>query len=143
MGLSVIYKCTGDLQSDAIREIIDPASELASRRTWMSCEPLWLRAKNGVLAGSSKPRISPNPDDIAALSEGGLPDGTLNDLLHGLCELSKRFGISWEITHDYADGPLGYIRNGKIDDDLRWQCETLIELGDEMLGEGFDLGELE
>ncbi len=66
----------------------------------------------------------------------------MNDLLEILCELSRQFGVDWEISHNYSDGPLGYIRGGAIDDDVRTQCEAFNDLASDLGMEGFDLDDL-
>ncbi len=63
-------------------------------------------------------------------------------MLELLCELSRRFDVDWEISRDHSDGPLGYIRNGVCDDDVRTQCDAFSDLADELGAEGFDMDDL-
>jgi hypothetical protein len=54
----------------------------------------------------------------------------LCDLLDILCQLSREHRIDWEISHDYSDGPIGYIRGGVCDDAVLTQIEAFADLGD-------------
>jgi hypothetical protein len=98
-----------------------------------------LHKYDGLLGGSSKPNFTPHPDDVASAEAEGLPDGTLNDLLDILCQLSRQFNVDWEISRDYSDGPLGYIRGGNIDEDVRTQCTAFNDLAADLGMEGLDL----
>jgi hypothetical protein len=122
--------------------MLDKINSLSSGRTWLSCEPPWLFNNDGALMGISKPNFSPHPDDVASARSEGLPDGTLIDLLDILCELSRDFDVEWEISHDYSEGPIGYIRNGVCDDEVRTQCTAFNDLADELGGQDFDLDDL-
>ncbi|GAA4444595.1 hypothetical protein [Novipirellula rosea] len=142
MGFAVAYQTTEQISPALQREMIHAAKDLSSGRTWLSCEPPYLMNENGTLVGASKPNFSPHPDDVASAKSEGLPDGTLSDTLEILCELSRRFDVDWEISHDHSAGPLGYIRNGVCDDDVTTQCDALTDLADELGAEGFDLDDL-
>jgi hypothetical protein len=142
MGISVAYQTTEQISPALQREMIEAANELSRGRSWLGCEGPYLMNENGTLAGSSKPNFLPHADDVASAKSEGLPDGTLNDLLGVLCELSRRFDVTWEISHDHSDGPLGYIRNGICDDEVKTQCDAFSELADELGREGFDLDDL-
>ncbi|WP_372723594.1 hypothetical protein [Novipirellula sp.] len=142
MGFSVAYQTTEQISPALQREMTDVASELTYGRTWLSCEPPYLMNQSGTLVGASKPNFSPHPDDVASAKSEGLPDGTLRDLLEVLCELSRRFDVDWKISHDHSDGPLGYIRSGICDDEVKTQCDAFSDLADELGGEGFDLDDL-
>lgn len=139
MGFAIAYQTTEQISPALQREMIDVANDLSRGRTWLSCEPPDLTNENGTLVGASKPNFSPHPDDVVSANSEGFPDGTLSDVLKVLCELSRRFGVDWEISHDHSDGPLGYIRNGICDDDVKTQCDAFTDLTDELGGEGFDL----
>lgn len=142
MGFSIGYTLTESVSPDTEAEILKTTASLRTGRTWLGCEPPFLRNHDGVLAGSSKPNFMPHPQDVASAEASGLPDGTLNDLLEVLCELSRRFNVDWEISHDYSDGALGYIRGGEVDEDVRIQCEAFSDLAADLGMEGFDLGDL-
>ncbi len=139
MGFSVAYQTTERISPALQREILDAASQLTNGHTWLSCEPPYLVDEKGILAGASKPNFSPHPADVASAKSLGLPDGTLNDLMEVLCELSRRFDVDWEISHDYSDGPLGYIRQGVCDENVKKNCDDFKDLADELGEEGFDL----
>lgn len=118
------------------------AHDLIRGRTWLSCEPVSFFSilhngpdPDGILRGFSKPNFFPHPDDASSAQAEGLPDGTLRDVLDILCELSARFDIDWEISHDYSHGPVGYIRGGVCDEDVREQCEAFAELPDVLSNE--------
>jgi hypothetical protein len=139
MGFSIGYQLTEPVTAETEAAMLDATKSLRAGRTWLSCEPPFLRNYDGVLSGSSKPNFTPHPDDAASAESEGLPDGTLNDLLEILCQLSRQFNVDWEISHDYSDAPLGYIRGGDIDDDVRTQCEAFNDLAGDLGMEGFDL----
>ncbi|MGN6545981.1 MAG: hypothetical protein ACTHK7_13085 [Aureliella sp.] len=139
MGFAVGYETTKPVAPELQPEVLQAVAELARGRTWLSCEPPHLIDSGGMLIGASKPNFMPHPDDVASAKREGLPDGTLNDLLDILCELSHRFDVDWQISHDHSDGPLGYIRNGVCDEEVRVQCDAFTELAQELGGEEFDL----
>lgn len=142
MGFAVSYVLTEPVPPDIETAIIRESQSLSSGRTWLSCEPPFLMNHDGVITGVSKPNFFPHPDDVADAASEDLPDGTLNDLLDILCQISKQFGVDWEIAHDYSDGPLGYIRSGVCDEDVRDQIEAFSDLAGDLGIEGFDLGDL-
>ena len=135
MGFAISYETTEQISPALQREILAAAEEFAGKFSWLRCEPLMLHNDDGNLSGISKPTILPHPDDVAG-SDPNDPVGTVGDLLDGLCALSSQFDIDWEIAHDYSDGPLGYIRNGRCDEIVRTQCEAFDELGDDLEDEG-------
>ena len=133
MGFSISYTSTEQISPAVQTEMIAALSGLSQNRTWLSCEPPRLANHAGLLGGSSKPNFSPHPEDVASAKASGQSDGTVNDLLEILCELSRRFGVDWEISHDYSEGPLGYIRQGDCDDDVRTQCEAFGDVAVDIL----------
>ncbi len=139
MGFAVAYQTTEQISPALQRQLIDAMNDLSVGRTWLSCEPPFLMNEGGTLVGASKPNFAPHPDDVSSAKSEELPDGTLNDVLDVLCELSRRFDVDWEISHDHSDGPLGYIRNGVCDDEVRTQCDAFTDLAGELGVEGFDL----
>lgn len=57
--------------------------------------------------------------------------------------LSRRYEVDWELSHDHSDGPLGYIRSGVCDEEVRTQCDAFTDLAAELFGgEDFDLDDL-
>jgi hypothetical protein len=119
------------------------AKRMAERHTWLSCEPLILDEEGGCLSGSSKPVLGPRPPaDAAAAKQEGLPDGTLSDLIDMLCELSSTFGVDWEISHDFSAGPIGYIRDGECDAEVRKQCDALSDFSDASGEDDFEFPDL-
>jgi hypothetical protein len=136
MGFSVYYRSTRPVdkaEADAIRQA---TAEAIKGRTWLGCEPVHFFAGNddGQMLGASKPNFLPHPDDAASAAHSGLPNGTTRDLLDILCQLSRDHGVDWEIGHDHSDGPVGFIRAGECDDEVREQVEAFADLGD-ILGE--------
>lgn len=143
MGFEFYYRSTRPVTPAEAATIQQAAEELTRARTWLSCEPVSLSTseEDGHLAGSSKPNFHPHPADAAAAKQEALPDGTTRDLFEILGKLSKAHAIDWEISHDYSNGPLGYIRRGVCDGKVLAQAEALA-IPDEMLGNilgGFDL----
>ncbi|HYO23416.1 MAG TPA: hypothetical protein VEQ85_00545 [Lacipirellulaceae bacterium] len=86
-------------------------------------------SSDGRLYGDSKLNFQPHPDDAAAAEQEGLPDGTPRDLLHILAKLSRAHGVDWEISHDYSDGPVGYIRGGEVDGLALSQIGSISDVG--------------
>ena len=142
MGFSIGYQLTEPVTGEIEAAMLDATDSLCAGRTWLSCEPPCLVNYDGILAGASKPNFAPHPDDVASAESEGLPAGTVNDLLEILSQLSRQFNVDWEISHDYSDGPVGYIRGGEIDDDVRTQCEAFNDLAGELGMADFDLDDL-
>ena len=49
----------------------------------------------------------------------------------------KRCSIDWEISHDFSDGPIGFIRNGICDSEILTQAKALAKV-DHMFGDFMD-----
>lgn len=88
MGFSVAFELTESVPVEKEAAIVKALESLRHGRTWLSCEPPFLRNYDGVLSGFSKPNFMPHRDNVASAEAEGLPDGTLNDLLDILCQLS-------------------------------------------------------
>ncbi len=142
MGISIGYSFTAPVTADTAAAVLEATDALGNDRAWLSCEPPFLNNDDGVLCGFSKPNFTPHPDDAPSAASEGLPDGALSDLLEILCELSRQFDVDWEISHDYTDGPVGFIRRGVVDDEVRTQCDAFSELAENLGLEGFDLEDL-
>jgi len=132
MGISIQYRSlhpVGAEQADAVR---DAAHEANAGRTWLSCEPVFFYpkevAKSDHLLGSSKPNLSPHPDDVEAASRMDLPDGGFQDVLEILCQLSREFQIDWEIQNDFVPNSVSYIRDGACDSNLNDLAETISDV---------------
>jgi hypothetical protein len=135
MGFSIRYRSTQPISPAEVSAIKRTAEEACEGRTWLSCEPpvgFSINDEDGRLRGFSKPSFHPHPDDAASAAQEGLPDGTVRDLLDVLCRLSREHGIDWEISDDYSDGPLGYIRAGMCDVDVQTQIEALADVAEEL-----------
>jgi hypothetical protein len=131
MGFSVYYCSTGPVRPTKVDAIVQAASVLCRGRTWLGCESVrFSRRDDGRLCGGSKPNFQPHPDDVASAAREGLPNGTTRDMLDILCQLSREYGIDWEIGHDHSDGPVGYIRDGFCDGEVVAQIEAFADLGD-------------
>jgi hypothetical protein len=136
MGFTVYYRSTrpvSQAEAEAVEQSVD---DLCRGRTWLGCEPVGLfpGQADGHLFGGSKPNFQPHPDDAAAAARSGLPDGTTRDMLDILCQLSRDHGVDWEISHDYSDGPVGYVRDGVCDEAVLAQVEGFADLGDILAG---------
>jgi hypothetical protein len=135
MGFEIHYRSTRPITRTEAAAIERATKKLVRGRTWLSCEPVILaHEEDGHLGGGSKPNFEPHPDDAAAAAEEGLPDGTTQDLLDILCELSREYRIDWEISHDYSGGQVGHIRNAKCDGQVRNMIRTFANFGG-LLGE--------
>ena len=121
MGFSITYHTTHAVTPAEAQKIRAAADKLTDGYTWLSCEPVtfYEELDDGRLAGFCKPNFHPHPDDIASALSEGLPDGTVQEMLDVLCELSQRFRVDFELTHDETDGAAGYIRGGVCDAGLR------------------------
>src|SRR5258708_2026983 len=138
MGFSINYRSTRSVSSAEADRIGQAAVTANKGRTWLSCEPVhFILGDDGRLAGFSKPNFHPHPDDAAAAAREGLPDGTARDMLEILSRLSSDHGIDWEISHDYSDGTLGFIRSGVCDQPVLDLTQAFADL-DDLFG---DLGE--
>jgi len=124
MGLTVYYQSTEPVSEWIANPLKDLAKELCSSRSWASCEPVSFSANDdsGRVCGGSKMEFS------AGLKEVG--DGPLLDLLHVLCELSKKFGLDWELMLEDDDQPLGVINKGIAEPQLLSVIESIAGLGE-------------
>ena len=132
MGFSVYYRTTEPVEP-ATRAAIDATcAKLCRGRTWLSCEPVWFFGADddGHMMGGSKPNFMPHPDDVASAMSEGLPDGTVQDALDVLCQLSRDHRVDWEISHDDSGGPIGFIRSGQADPEVLVRIEAFASLGD-------------
>lgn len=130
MGFRVYYRVTEPITPEHEAEL-RRAIEVESRsRSWLSCEPIHLYdvQDDGCLFGGSKPNFHPDPSDAASAALSGLPDGTVRDLIDGLCRLSRDHGVDWAVRHDEAPGTVGYIRRGVCDPGLRDTIDALADL---------------
>jgi hypothetical protein len=138
MGFSIHYDATEQISPALQREMTEAANQLLEGRTWLSCEPPLLSEYEGSFGGGVKPNVVKHPEDVAAAQQEALPDGTLNNAIEVLCELSRRFDVDWEISHDHSDGPLGYIRCGVCDEDVREFCDAMTDVAGDLFPDGFD-----
>ncbi len=141
MGFAIAYRTTEPVNHEVATRLEAAASAACAARTWLSCEPPILQFHDGHLLGISKPNFMPHPLDVTSAANEGLPDGVVSDLLTLLCKWSSDFAVDWEISHDYSNGPLGYIRNGICDAKVRTQCEAFGHLAEDLFEKGIDLPE--
>ncbi len=132
MAFTIYYRSTRALSRQRSSAIRRAAHAVNQGRTWLSCEPIsfFQEQQDRRLFGGSKPNFQPNPDHVAAAATAGLPDGTVRDLIEGLCQLSRKHAVDWEFSHDYDPGPIGFIRDGVADERLLGQIEGFAEIGD-------------
>lgn len=120
MGYAISYTSLEPVSESDFAEIELITKGLGAAYTWLSCEPIWLsRDTDGYLSGFSKPNFDPHPEDRCSAEAQGLPDGTLRELLDGLCLISRRFGVDWQVGDDHTE-EIGCIRGGDFDDAV-WQ----------------------
>lgn len=132
MGFTVYYRSTTPVARNGVERIIQAVGETIRGRSWLSCEPVAFFGadEDGHLSGGSKPNFMPHPDDAASAKREGLPDGTIHDVIEILCDISKSYGVDWEIGQDDYDGPVGFIRNGVADPAVLRQIEGFMDLCD-------------
>jgi hypothetical protein len=137
MGFTVYYRSTRPVGPAEAKKIEKACDALCRGRTWLGCEPVGFfpRGQDGHLLGGSKPNFLPHPDDVASAAREGLPDGTTRDMLDVLCRLSRDHNVDWEISHDYSNGPIGYVRSGVCGGEVLSQVEAFADLGDILAGE--------
>ena len=138
MGFNVYYRSTEPVEPKRAAAIRAAAHDVNQARTWLCCEPVMFRDDqddDGRLAGDSKIVFGSDPDDVAAASEDGLTDGSVQDLITALCELSRAHHVDWELSHDYDPGPIGFIRQGVADDGLMTVFDGLAGAISAVLGE--------
>jgi len=125
MGFTVYYRSTEPVDAQKRAAVEAACRKLCRGRTWLSCEPLcFFPDDDHHMSGGSKPNFMPHPDDVASAQAEGLPDGTIRDALDILCQLSEEYDVDWEISHDYSDGSLGFVRDGRPDPDVLREIET-------------------
>ena len=129
MGFCVTYRSTRPVTSAEADAICRASDAACLGRTWLSCEPVYFDSdrEEGRLLGSSKLNFSPDPEEAAEAAESGLPDGTVLTVLDILTALSRDHAVDWEIDHDEAPEPIGWIKAGHCDDAVRTQIEALAE----------------
>jgi hypothetical protein len=130
MGFEFYYCSTRPVTPTEATNIERAADKLTRGHTWLSCEPdsFYAPRDDGHLVGGSKPNFQPDPDDAAAAAEEDLPDGTTQDLIEVLRQLSESHSIDWEISHDHSNGPIGFIRGGVCDSEVQKQSEAFADL---------------
>jgi hypothetical protein len=130
MGFTVYYRSTVSLDADRADQIRRAISKANKGRSWLSCEPVSIfgEQEDGHLFGGSKPNFMPHPDDVAEAQAENLPDGTILDVLEILCDVSESHGVDWEFSHDHDPGPIGFVRNGIAESQLREQIDAFAEL---------------
>jgi hypothetical protein len=137
MGFTLYYRSTRQVDSAEAEAIKRDAIAACEGRTWLSSEPVsfFLDLDDGYLLGGSKPNFQPHPDDADSAASSGLPDGTTNDVIDVLCQLSRDHGIDWQFSHEAAPGPIGYVRAGVCDDEVLASADMFADLGDILAGE--------
>ena len=137
MGFTIYYRSTNPVTEHTRRQVDEATDRLCAGHSWMSCEPVWFfHSADGdqYLEGGSKPNFSLDTDDIDDAEAAGFRDGTIEDVVQVLCELSRTFGIDWVFSHDHDPGPIGFVRDGRPDAELYHQIEMIAALAEAMVG---------
>ncbi len=119
MSVSFSYFTREDITSDLLATIRSEAESLNNTREWVSTEALIffdMDEYESKAFGNSKffPGGIGNETD-------GVPD--VQFIIDALCDWSKRFDISWQITAEEAD--VGIIEHGKPDDAVQGFVKSL------------------
>lgn len=130
MSFTIYYQSVAPVTDEQRSAIGAAANLLCCGRTWLSCEPVHFLPANssGLLMGCSKPHFLPDPE--AALSVENVPDGTLDDVINVLCQLSREHAVDWQLSHDEDPEWIGLIHDGNADAGLLARIEALAEIGD-------------
>ena len=132
MGFTIYYRSTRRVSAVEANTLRQAASAANQGHSWLGCEPLTFfdSLEGGHLLGGSKPNFLPHPDDAASAARSGLPNGTVLTLMDALCQLSQAHNVDFEIRHEAAPGPIGYVRGGVCDPEVLAQMEAFAALGD-------------
>ncbi len=132
MGFTIYYESTEPVPAARASAIQAMTDEINKSKSWISCEPVafFEPESDGRMLGGSKPSFQPHPEDIAAATADGVPDGTITDVLNALCEISRVHHVDWELSHDHSNGPIGFVRSGIADSGLIEQIDALGGVGD-------------
>ena len=128
MGFSIDYRSTRTVTAAEAEAIDETAGRLCDDDTWGDgCEEIHFfeclgKYADGHLTGSSKPNFQA---DRGAIPGEERRIVTIRDLIDALCQISRDHQVDWEISHDYSDGPVGYIRSGSADDKLVAEVDRL------------------
>ena len=127
MGYAISFTSLEPVSETDFAEIQLITQGLGAAYSWLSCEPIWfIRDSSGYLSGFSKPNFDPNVDDRHSSQARGLPDGTPREFLDGLCLISRRFGVNWQVGDDHSE-VIGFICGGNFDDAVWRHFDALAE----------------
>jgi hypothetical protein len=132
MGFTVYYQSTESVDKQTRKAIAESLDQLCEGRSWISCEPPGFfggAEKEGHLLGGSKPNFMPAPADFTNPEDKHLPDGTIQDVVDILCQLSNWFDVDWQFNHDHDEGAIGYIRSGAPDLQLKNEIAGIASIG--------------
>ncbi len=130
MEFTVYYTSTKPVPTGLRTKIEETVESLNNGHSWLSCEPVGFFSEDdeGRWIGGSKPIFDEvYEDDIAFGEKSGLPHGNLDAVVEILSKISSQYRVNWEFSHDYSDGPIGTIQDGRCDDEL---TQALSELSD-------------
>ncbi|MEO0531261.1 MAG: hypothetical protein AAF266_11905 [Planctomycetota bacterium] len=129
MGYTIVYRTATPVIGEKRQAVLATAEEIGSAHAWISCEPplLMPEPESDYLFGCSKPALMIDEEELLELAEEDLPDGTLEDLVVGLCRISQSHGIDWHLGDDYEER-VGTISQGVADQALKDKLDELAQL---------------
>ena len=140
MGITIEYYTKSEVDSGQVAAIV-AASKEPNQQPWLLCEPIAFLAMPGYedrLFGASKLNLMPDPAELKN-AEAEVEKNDLEFLLDQLGEISKRFGVAWQVALEGS--PVGSIENGVCEPSVREAIEALAGVAEE-LGDFGDLGDL-
>jgi len=132
MAFTVHFQSTEPISSIVHQSLSESLAQLTHRHHWAGCEPPVLADEldaSGKILGSCRPNFMPIPDDYLNCDSKRLPDGSIHDVIDILSQLSSEFVVDWQLDHDHHEGPIGFIRNGSVDIQLKLEITHIAGIG--------------
>lgn len=119
MEMCIYFRSTEVVHPALTFELRRQTQELSARNDWTLCEPPELEHQSdGHVSGVIEFLIFDEEDEVDVLAN-------LLDVVQILATLSSEHPIDWEFSHDYEEGVLGRIIQGKIEPVLVDELETI------------------